>query len=194
MTSSKTQTNKLYQTKISRSDRKVVENAFGILTSRFRVLLGTTFQQRSKVIRDTALTCVVLHNILGLHQGRIERAPNPANDTAAIANEAAVYVPNENHRNPSREAKHQRNLLKDNFNYIGALAGQEDRVYDIKRNYPGYKRSWHLSVIFRTTPLFQKLLFELVLHQCPTNFQQISQKFPTILQTISKQIKKNVAQ
>ena len=34
----------------------------------------------------------------------------------------------ENFRNPLREAKHQRDLLKDYFNHVGALAGQEDRV------------------------------------------------------------------
>ena len=34
----------------------------------------------------------------------------------------------ENLRNPSREAKHQQDLLNDYFNHVGALAGQEDRV------------------------------------------------------------------
>ena len=28
------------------------------------------------------------------------------------------------------EAKHQRDLLKDSFNHLGALAGQEDRIWD----------------------------------------------------------------
>ena len=39
-----------------------------------------------------------------------------------------VYVPNDNYRNPSREAKYQRDLLKDYFNHMEALAGQEDRI------------------------------------------------------------------
>ena len=61
--------------------------------------------------------------MLRTHQGGLDRAPTPADDIAAIANEAVVYVP-KNHKNPSREAK---DLLKDYFNHISALAGQEDR-------------------------------------------------------------------
>ena len=40
--------------------RRVVAIAFGILESRFRVLLGT-MEQRPKVVRDIVLTCGVLH-------------------------------------------------------------------------------------------------------------------------------------
>ena len=35
--------------------------------------------------------------------------------------------PRENYRNPLREVKHQQELLKDYFNHVVALAGQEDR-------------------------------------------------------------------
>ena len=38
--------------------RRVVKNAFGILVSRFRVLLGTV-DQRPKVLIDIVFTCVV---------------------------------------------------------------------------------------------------------------------------------------
>ena len=66
--------------------------------------------------------------MLRTHQGRAGRAPTPAKDVAAQQDEQAVYAPNENYRNPSREAKHQRELVKDYFNHVGALAGQEDRI------------------------------------------------------------------
>ena len=51
---------------ISKSKR-VVENVFGILVSKFRVLL-TTMEQRPKVVKDIVLTCVVLHKMLRRHQ------------------------------------------------------------------------------------------------------------------------------
>ena len=107
--------------------RRVVENAFGTLSSRFRALLGT-IEQRSKFVRDIVLTCVVLHNMLQTYQGTDVRAPTPADDVAVIANEPVLYVPDENCRNPSRGTKQQRDLLKDYFNHIGALAGQEERI------------------------------------------------------------------
>ena len=107
--------------------QEVVENVFVIVVSRFRVLLGT-MEQRPKVVRDIIFTCVVLHNWLRTRQGRADRAPTLANDVAALQNKQVVYVPNDNYRNPSREAKHQQHLLKYYFNHWGALAGQEDRI------------------------------------------------------------------
>ena len=57
----------------------MVENSFGILAKRFRVLL-TTMEQKQKVVRDIVLTCVVLHDMLRNHQGGADRSSTPADD------------------------------------------------------------------------------------------------------------------
>ena len=112
--------------RISRG-RRVVENSFGILVKRFGVLL-TTMEQRPKVLRDIVLTCVVLHNMLRSHQGAAVRPPTLADYIQPPQGDQGEQRHQENFRNTSREAKHQRDLLKDYFNHVGVLAGQEDRV------------------------------------------------------------------
>ena len=57
-----TREEKIANCRISRS-RRVVENAFVILVSRFRVML-TTIELPSGTVREVIFTCVVLHNIL----------------------------------------------------------------------------------------------------------------------------------
>ena len=71
------------------------------------------------------------------HGGRVDRALTPSNDIAAIANEQVIYALGENCRNPSRGAKHQRDLLRDYFNHIGALAKQVKRIWGVTSTYPG---------------------------------------------------------
>ena len=74
------------------------------------------------------LTCVVLHNMLRSHQGGADRPPTPADDIQPPQGDQREQRHHENLRKPSSEAKHQRDLLKDYFNHVGELAGQEDRV------------------------------------------------------------------
>ena len=83
-----TRKEKIANYRISRG-RRIVENEFRILVSRFRVLLGT-MQQRLKVVRDIGFTYMVLHNILSIHQGGADRAPTPANDVVALRNDAVM--------------------------------------------------------------------------------------------------------
>ena len=107
--------------------------------------------------------------MLRTHQGGTESALTPTTDVAALQNEHVLYVPNENYRNPSREAKHQQELLKD----YSIMWGQ-----------------WHISVFFRTIQLFQELLFKLVSLKFSTNFQTKSNPFPTSFKTISNPLSK----
>ena len=71
---------------------------------------------------------MVLHIMLRSHQGGAERPPTPAGDIQPPQNDQGEQGQVENIRNPSREAKGQTNLLKDYFNNLGALAGQEERI------------------------------------------------------------------
>ena len=105
---------------------------------------------------------------------------NPAHDIAALQNEQVVYVLNENYRNPLMEAKHQLDLLKDYFNHVGALAGQDLRC--VSKQPWGQKKL--ASVLFLTTQLFQEILFKLMLFKIQTNFQTKSNLFSTSFQII----------
>ena len=57
-----------------------------------------------------------------------DRPPTPAEDIIVPQADQGEQGHHEYFRNPSREAKHQQDLLKDYFNHVGALSGQEDRV------------------------------------------------------------------
>ena len=81
-------------------------------------------EQRPKVVRDIVLTCVVL-------QGGADRPPTPANDIQPPQADQREQGHNEIFRNPLREAKHQRDLLKDYFNHpwgTGWAGGQSLRI------------------------------------------------------------------
>ena len=65
------------------------------------------------------VTCVVLHNKLRSHWG--EQRHHQLQHTTYM-------MKDENVRNPSKEPKLQRNLLKDYFNNLGALDGQQDQI------------------------------------------------------------------
>ena len=114
--------------RISRG-RRTVENAFGILVSRFRVVL-TTIELPPETVREVVLTCVVLHNILrsqyqGQHGGQQLGDDDDVPGDCRLIGGAAGGGPD---RNSATEAKRQRNYLKDYFNNEGAVAWQDGRI------------------------------------------------------------------
>ena len=73
------------------------------------------------------MTCVTLQSMLRTHQG-VASAPNRQDEVGAIVSEPVGWVADENCRHFLRDAKKQRDLLKDLFYYFGRLAVQEKRI------------------------------------------------------------------
>ena len=117
--------------RISRG-RRVVENAFGILVSRFRVM-RTTIELPPETVREMVMTCVVLHNILrSQYQGQpAGQQPGGDDDDDDVPGDCGLIggaAGGGQDRNPAREAKRQRDYLKDYFNNEGAVAWQDGRI------------------------------------------------------------------
>ena len=115
--------------RISRA-RRVVENAFGILAARFRVLL-TTIELPPETVKDLVMTCAVLHNILrSPYQNHGAQQPGDGEDPDFGGVELVGGGANHGaERNPSREAKRQRDYMKQYFNNAGAVPWQDDRIW-----------------------------------------------------------------
>lgn len=99
--------------------RRVVENVFGILASRFRCLL-TTMQQEPDRVSTITMACCVLHNLLRMKTPTTTEegtAPHPAgrgdgvDDTLVQATEMHDLGRPYTGHNPSRLAKEQRDYL-----------------------------------------------------------------------------------
>ena len=74
---------RIFNYRLSRG-RRVVENAFGILSNRFRCLL-TTMQQTPKVVESIGLACRCFHNLMRLRY--------PALQNAALDQEGTSLLP-----------------------------------------------------------------------------------------------------
>ena len=116
--------------RISRG-RRVVENVFGILVSRFRVM-RTTIELSPATVREVVFTCVVLHNILrSQYQGQPGGQQPGEDDDDDVPDDCGLIggaAGGGQDRNPAREAKRQRDYLKDYFNNEGAVAWQDGRI------------------------------------------------------------------
>ena len=119
---------RLYNYRISRG-RRVVENVFGILVQRFRVLLST-MQQEPRVVATITIACVILHNLMRERYGNLApEEADPQDDPTLPPQDALIGDQNpQEARNPSRAAKQQRDILMDYFINDGAVPWQMDRI------------------------------------------------------------------
>ena len=104
--------------------------AFGILVSRFRVML-TTIELPPETEREVVFTCVVLHNILrSKYQGQDggQQLGDDYDDVPGDCRLIGGAVGGGPDRNIDTEAKRQRDYLKDYFNNEGAVAWQDGKI------------------------------------------------------------------
>ena len=125
---------RIFSYRLSRA-RRVVENAFGILSNKWRCLL-TCLEQNPETVEKMVLTCCILHNIV--RNKNIAHAPPDADredpDGAIIP---GAWRNNRNMQdcNPPvggnidyKIAKAQRDTLKHYYNSIGAVPWQDTMI------------------------------------------------------------------
>lgn len=131
---------KIFNYRLSRA-RRIVENAFGILCARFRVLLRTMELDVSNAMQ-VVRACLVLHNFLMTKKGRIYCPPgfqDSENEVATVTpggwrdlidNCTAVtdMIPAPNGRSSTQQAREVRELLKEYFFSEGAVDFQWART------------------------------------------------------------------
>ena len=123
-----TREEKIANYRISRC-RRVVENAFGNLVSRFRVMMITT-ELPPETVRDVVMTYVVLHNIpRSQYRGQHGvQQPGDDDDVPGYGRLIGGAADGGRDRNPARAAKRLRDYLKDYFNNEEAVAWQDGRI------------------------------------------------------------------
>ena len=126
---------KIYSYRLSRA-RRVVENAFGLLSARMRVF-GTTMNLQPPIVKTVAMCGCVLHNLI---LQRYPHAPNDVDHEDADHNVRPGAWRDQQHnlagllnprgQNYQRQAKAQRDYLaKYYISEAGAVAWQDNMVY-----------------------------------------------------------------
>ena len=118
-----TKEQRIFNYRLSRA-RRVVENAFGILANRFRVLLHTIplEPEKAKVITQC---CCALHNFLKKESQSVYLGNNPEGETDG--NYRFLYgLSSQQGRRPKNDVLKIREEFKEYFNGCGSVPWQED--------------------------------------------------------------------
>lgn len=123
----------IFNYRLSRA-RRVVENAFGILASRFRVFL-TTIKLSPQRVTYLILASCCLHNFMVENNKQTYTSAGDAESgdhtfTSGLwrADPPLHSLPPCTDRNPTRSAKQQRQLLTSYFSGAGAVAWQDHMI------------------------------------------------------------------
>lgn len=127
---------RIFNYRLSRA-RRVVENAFGILVSKFRVFRSQINLQPQKIENIVMASCA-LHNFLRRNNSATYTPPGSVDIEDPVtheiqeglhARENIVSVARGQMRNASERAKLTRDMFKDYFNNHGAVPWQDKFLY-----------------------------------------------------------------
>lgn len=113
-----TREKRIFNYRLSRA-RRVVENAFGILSNRFRVLLNPINLSADKVETIVLATCV-LHNFLAEKNHRYTEVENNQNSLQSLQQQAGNRV--------TQDSIATRHYFTDYFSTDGAVSWQNDVI------------------------------------------------------------------
>lgn len=127
---------RIFNYRLSRGRRVVENNAFGILTNRFQILLST-MQHHPSTVKLIVTACLVLHNLMRTRYPRLQNkqldhaenlncnfVPGAWRLGCNLQDTHAVSGPNTS----SREGKKQRNLIKHWANSPAGAVPWQDRM------------------------------------------------------------------